>query len=89
MTLRIVAGAFGDAKRRFRKPRGHWERKFLMAALEAQKITVQANEMKAAEHHKNGAVTPPLSTRIGKLSALTLLIIIHHGPRECEDFCSG
>jgi putative transposase len=48
MTLRWVAGALSDAKRRFRKLRGHREMKLLLAALAAKSTDAQRTERKAA-----------------------------------------
>jgi transposase-like protein len=48
MTLRWVAGALSDAKRRFRKLRGHREMKTLLAALAAKSTDSQRSQRKAA-----------------------------------------
>jgi putative transposase len=48
MTLRWVAGAFSDAKERFRKLRGHRDVKLLLAALKAKSVDTTSTERKAA-----------------------------------------
>ncbi|MFN9108355.1 MAG: IS256 family transposase, partial [Betaproteobacteria bacterium] len=48
MTLRWIAGALSDAKRRFRKLRGHRDMKALLAALDAKSASVADVERKAA-----------------------------------------
>jgi putative transposase len=51
MTLRWVAGALIDTKRRFRKLRGHRDMKLLLTALKANFTRATDAQRKAAKHH--------------------------------------
>lgn len=48
MTMRWVAGALAEAKNRFRKLRGHRDRKTLLVALDTHAAQVDTAERKVA-----------------------------------------